>query len=136
MLRSSISVAPTSLLPSTSNIVAQAAMEESQEERYSQQSSLTLALVDSLPYLPLPILEEWFTITAQAMNEIEDPALREPVKQRFLQLLVSGELDVERAAIGVAWWGTRGGRELILGASAEPAMMSGALPGPDRSSRL
>ncbi|KAM0249445.1 hypothetical protein ACHAP5_002834 [Fusarium lateritium] len=136
MLRSSVSVAPTSLLPSTSNIVAQAAMEESQEERFSQQSSLALALVDSLPYLPLPLLEEWFTITAQAMNEIEDPALREPVKQRFLQLLVSGELDVERAAIGVAWWGTRGGRELILGASAEPAMMSGALPGPDRSSRL
>ncbi|ENH64236.1 Peroxisomal biogenesis factor 8 [Fusarium oxysporum f. sp. cubense race 1] len=136
MLRASISTASTSLLPPTADIVAQAAMEETQEERHSQQSSLALALVDSLPYLPLPLVEEWFTIAAQAMNEIEDPVLREPVKQRFLQILVSGELDVERAAIGVAWWGTRGGRTLILGASAEPAMMSGALPGPDRSSHL
>ncbi|RGP67798.1 peroxisomal membrane pex17 [Fusarium longipes] len=136
MLRASISTASSDLLPPTADIVSQAAMEETQEVGYSQQSSLSLALVDSLPYLPLPLVEEWFTIAAQAMNEIQDPALREPVKQRFLEILVSGELDVERAAIGVAWWGTRGGRELILGLSAEPAMMSGALPGPERSSRL
>lgn len=136
MLRGSISTASTGLLPPTADIVSQAAMEETQEVRFSQQSSLCLALVDSLPYLPLPLVEEWFTIAAQAMNEIEDPALREPVKERFLEILVSGELDVERAATGVAWWGTRGGRELILGASAEPAMMSGALPGPERTSRL
>ncbi|KAJ4268743.1 hypothetical protein NW762_002811 [Fusarium torreyae] len=136
MLRASISTASKDLLPPTADIVSQAAMEETQEERHSQQSSLVLALVDSLPYLPLPLVEEWFTIAAQVMNEIEDSVLREPVKQRFLQILVSGELDVERAATGVAWWGTLGGRELILGASTEPAMMSGALPGPDRSSRL
>ncbi|KAK6707038.1 hypothetical protein SNK04_008045 [Fusarium graminearum] len=136
MLRASISTASTDLLPPTADIASQAAMEETQEVRYSQQSSLSLALVDSLPHLPLPLVEEWFTIAAQAMNEIKDPALREPVKERFLEILVSGELDVERAATGVAWWGTRGGRELILGASAEPPMMSGALPGPERTSRL
>lgn len=136
MLRSFITTASTSPLPPTADVVSRAAMEESQEERLSQQSSLTLALVDSLPHLPLPLLEEWFTVTAQAMNEISDPTLREPVKQRFLEILVSGELDVERAAIGVAWWGTQGGRELILGIRTEPAMMSGALAGPERSSKL
>ncbi|KAJ3533589.1 hypothetical protein NM208_g7918 [Fusarium decemcellulare] len=136
MLKSYIATASTGLLPPTGDVAARAAMEESPEERLSQQSSLTLALVDSLPYLPLPLVDEWFTITAEAMNEIEDPTLREPVKQRFLEILVSGELDVERAAIGVAWWGTKGGRQLILSGRAEPAMMSGAIPGPDRTSRL
>ncbi|KAF4979487.1 hypothetical protein FZEAL_4346 [Fusarium zealandicum] len=136
MLRSYIDTASTSPLPPTADIISHAASEESQQEQHSQQSSLVLALVDSLPYLPLPLVEEWFTIAAQIMNQIEDPALREPIKQRFLELLVSGELDVERAAIGVAWWGTRGGRELVLVGNADPAMMSGALPGPERSSKL
>ncbi|KAL2693763.1 hypothetical protein Neosp_000326 [[Neocosmospora] mangrovei] len=136
MLRSFITTASISPLPPTADVVSRAAMEESQEEALSQQSSLVLALVDSLPYLPLPLVEEWFTVTAQAMNEISDPTLREPVKQRFLEILVSGELDVERAAIGVAWWGTQGGRELILAGKTEPAMMSGALAGPERSSKL
>ncbi|KAM5351284.1 hypothetical protein ACJ41O_004007 [Fusarium nematophilum] len=136
MLRSYISTASTSPLPPTADVVSRAASEESQEDPLSQQSSFTLALVDSLPFLPLPLVEEWLTIAAQAMNEIKDPTLREPVKQRFLEILVSGELDVERAAIGVAWWGTQGGQQLVLAGNAEPAMMSGALPGPERSSRL
>ncbi|KAF5018502.1 hypothetical protein F66182_9507 [Fusarium sp. NRRL 66182] len=136
MLRSYITMASNDLLPPTADIASRAAMEETQEEGHSQKSSLILALVDSLPFLPLPLLEEWFTIAAQSMNEIEDAGLREPIRKRFMEILVSGELDVERAATGVAWWGTHGGRELILGASSEPPMMSGALPGPDRSSRL
>ena len=50
---------------------------------------------------------------------ISDPSLREPVKRRLWDVLVSGELDVDRAAIGVAWWGTKGGRELVLFGAAQ-----------------
>lgn len=135
MLRSYTTAASTTPIPPKPDAVSQAASSEQGEEPLSQQSSLTLALVDSLPFLPLPLLEEWLTIAAQAMYEIADPALREPVKNRLLEILVSGEMDVERAAIGVAWWGTHGGRDLVFSGGNQPAMMSGAL-GADRTSRL
>ncbi|KAL6404035.1 peroxisomal membrane protein PEX17 [Ilyonectria robusta] len=135
MLRSYTTAASTTPIPPKPDAVSQAASSEQEEEPLSQQSSLTLALVDSLPFLPLPLLEEWLTIAAQAMYEIADPALREPVKNRLLEILVSGEMDVERAAIGVAWWGTHGGRDLVFSGGNQPAMMSGAL-GADRTSRL
>ncbi|KAF7544711.1 hypothetical protein G7Z17_g9732 [Cylindrodendrum hubeiense] len=135
MLRSYTTAASTTPIPPTPDAVARAASFEQEEEPFSQQSSLILALVDSLPFLPLPLMEEWLTVAAQAMYEIADPVLREPVKKRFLEILVSGEMDVERAAIGVAWWGTHGGRDMVFSGGSQPAMMSGAL-GADRTSRL
>lgn len=132
MLRSYMTTADTTPLPLTDVDVA------SNQDPLSEQSSLALALIDSLPFLPLPLVEEWLTIAAQALNEISEPNLRETVKKRFWDILVSGEMDVERAAIGVAWFGTLGGRELVLfgGASNEPPMMSGAIVGEGRTSRL
>ena len=128
MLRDYITRASTEVLPTTVR---------SSDEPLSAQSSLTLALVDSLPFLPLPLVEEWLTIAAQSMNDIADPRLREPVKKRFWDILVSGEMDVERAAIGVAWWGSKGGRELVLlGGIPQPPLMSGAIMRDDQSSRL
>ncbi|KAH7162351.1 hypothetical protein B0J13DRAFT_7037 [Dactylonectria estremocensis] len=136
MLRSYTAAASTAPIPPTPNAVSAAASSERPEDPLSPQSSLTLALVDSLPYLPLPLMEEWLTVAAQAMYEIADPALREPVKRRFLDILVSGEMDVERAAIGVAWWGTHGGRDSVMSGGREPAMMSGALDAAERTSHL
>ncbi|KAK7923074.1 peroxin 8 [Apiospora marii] len=101
----------------------------------SEQTTLVLSLVDALPFLPLPLVEDWLTRTAEAMNAVADPALREVVRKRFWDVLVSGEMDVERAAVGVAWWGIGGGREMVLLAQAAPprrdgeVMMSGALGG-------
>jgi hypothetical protein len=136
ILRSNIAAAPGNHLPPTPDALSRAGSSAQDEDGpLSHQSSLTLALVDSLPFLPLPLVEEWLTIAAQALNEIEDPMLREPVKKRFLEILVSGEMDVERAAIGVAWWGTHGGRDMVYSGAAQDAMMSGAL-GADRTSRL
>ncbi|KAH6606790.1 hypothetical protein Trco_005943 [Trichoderma cornu-damae] len=140
MLRASIPAAGTSLLPQTPDAAPQdvASSEDSTQqppEPCSEQSSLTMALIDTLPFLPLPLVEEWLTITAQTLNTIEDPRLRAPVKKRFWDILVNGEMDVERAAIGVAWWGNQGGRELVLSRPAtEPAMMSGAIVSSDRMS--
>ncbi|KAL2019680.1 hypothetical protein VTK56DRAFT_9299 [Thermocarpiscus australiensis] len=102
----------------------------------SEQSTLVLTLIDALPFLQLAIFEEWMTLAALAVHEIADAALREVVQRRFWDVLVSGEMDVERAAIGVAWWGTKGGREAVLyGArgvqapapAGEGYMMSGAI---------
>ncbi|KAF5129698.1 Peroxisomal biogenesis factor 8 [Metarhizium anisopliae] len=135
MLRTNTTTASTTLLPASPDAVSHA-LEETREEPLSEQSALVMTLVDSLPFLPLPLVEEWLAITAQAMNEIEDPRLRLPVKKRFWDVLVNGEMDVERSTIGVAWWGTKGGRELVLfGGAPEPPLMSGAL-GKDTTSRL
>ncbi|CAK7215650.1 hypothetical protein SBRCBS47491_002553 [Sporothrix bragantina] len=114
----------------------------------SEQSALVLTLIDALPFLALPVLEEWMTTAAEAIWTIMDfnsqglPVLRQAAQRRFWEVLGSGEMDVERAAIGVAWWGNGGGGELVMTGHrggvlagvqrgiAEPAFMSGALPGP------
>lgn len=108
----------------------------------SEQSALVLTLIDSLPFLALPILEDWLTMVAIALHEIPDLELRDVVKKRFWELLGSGEMDVERAAIGVAWWGTKGGRELVIFGPGQSQggqgtfLMSGAIVDEKASSRL
>lgn len=106
----------------------------------SEQSALVLTLIDALPFLPLPIVEDWMSVAAGALHEISDPMLRDVAKQRFWEILGSGEMDVERAAIGVAWWGTKGGRELVLfgprRVQVEDMLMSGALVDDSGLSRL
>lgn len=99
----------------------------------SEQSTLVITLIDSLPFLPLHMVEDWMTWTAESLNEILDPAMREVAKRRYVEILGSGEMDVERAAIGVAWWGSKGGRELVLfggptvTSDQQRFMMSGAI---------
>ncbi|KAL7798275.1 hypothetical protein V8C37DRAFT_250860 [Trichoderma ceciliae] len=140
MLRASIPTAGTTPLPQTPDATSPDAtspedLAQQTPEPCSEQSSLTMALVDTLPFLPLPLTEEWLTITAQTLNTIEDPKLRAPVKKRFWDILVNGEMDAERAAIGVAWWGNQGGRELVLSRpTSEAAMMSGAIVSNDQMS--
>lgn len=130
--------ASTTSLPLTQDAIAQSEKGLTpQQEPLSEQSSLVLTLIDSLPFLPLPLVEDWLTLTAQMMNEIADPVMRQPVKDRLWEVLVSGEMDVERATIGVAWWTTKGGRELVLGRDVQQvAMMSGAIMDEGKSSRL
>lgn len=137
MLRSYMANAGTATLPPSPDAVSQGTESSQDNELVSEQSSLALALIDSIPFLPLPLIEEWLTISAQTLSEIADGRLREPVKKRFWEMLVSGEMDVERAAVGVAWWGTRGGRELVLsGGATQPAMMSGAIVSDEQPSKL
>ncbi|KAF2735992.1 hypothetical protein EJ04DRAFT_551668 [Polyplosphaeria fusca] len=98
----------------------------------SEQAVLALTLIDSLPYLPVPLLEEWMPLCAELLNAIEDNAMREAVKERFWEVLVSGEMDPERSGCAVAWWSTRGGSDLVLYGRESGVdtskMMSGALP--------
>ncbi|KAK0646174.1 hypothetical protein B0T16DRAFT_458123 [Cercophora newfieldiana] len=114
---------------------------ETPQEPASEQSTLVLTLIDALPFLHLSIFEEWMTLTALAVGEIGDPTMREPAKRRFWEVLSSGEMDVERAAIGVAWWGTRGGREAVLYGTSrlvppDRSLMSGAIVSEPEGSKL
>ncbi|KAI1393673.1 peroxin 8 [Hypoxylon trugodes] len=116
-----------------------------QEEQLpiSEQTALLLALIDGLPHVPLPSVEEWLSRAAESVNSVIDPRMREVARRRFWDVLSGGEMDVERAALGVAWWGIGGGREMVLfgqprGAQGGEFVMSGALvPGQERDgSRL
>ncbi|KAI6092587.1 hypothetical protein F4821DRAFT_224424 [Hypoxylon rubiginosum] len=98
----------------------------------SEQTALILTLLDALPYIPLHALEEWLARAAETMNAVADPAMRQVVRQRFWDVLAA-EMDVERAALCVAWWGTAGGREMVVLGRPRPVddptafLMSGAL---------
>lgn len=108
----------------------------------SEQAVLTLTLLDALPFLPIPLLEEWMPLCAELLNQINDDTMREAVKARYWEVLVSGEMDPERSGSAVAWWGTRGGRDMVLfGREMEQEnlkLMSGTLPpeGIPRESKL
>jgi hypothetical protein len=94
----------------------------------SEQAVLLLTLLDALPNLPLGILADWLPLSADLLNVIEDRNMREHCKARFWDVLESGEMDVERSAVCVEWWSTKGGRERVLFGDAERGpFMSGGL---------
>jgi len=103
----------------------------------SEQAVLALTLIDALPMLPILLLEEWLPLCADLLNQISDDGMRESVKARYWDVLVSGEMDAERSGVAVTWWTTRGGRDLVLFGreSMENHMMSGALPVEERAVR-
>ncbi|KAL9032012.1 MAG: hypothetical protein Q9196_000025 [Gyalolechia fulgens] len=115
---------------------SRSAEETGDGEPMSEQAVLVLALIDSLPSLPLDALEDWLPIAVRSIRLIQAPINQHAVKQRFWEVLSNGEMDVDRAALCVTWWGTRGGREILLygrdDISDEP-LMSGAL---NQSSKL
>ena len=85
-----------------------------QQPALSEQSVLVLALIDALPSLPVIDLEDWLPIVARSLKIIQSDAMLQACRQRFWEVLSSGELDVERAEVCVAWWNTKGGRDLVL----------------------
>lgn len=107
--------APTTPLPPSLTLRSEAdAKEKEAAIALSEQTVLLLTLLDALPFLPLPLLEEWLPLSADLLNSIEDRGMREVGKRRFWEVLESGEMDVERSGVSVAWWTTRGGREMVL----------------------
>jgi hypothetical protein len=97
----------------------------------SEQVVLVMAIIDSLCFLDLPVLEEWLPLTAELVAQITDSSMQQHCQARFWESLSSGEMDVERAALAVAWWTSRGGREMVLYGDEPPNedefTMSGAL---------
>ena len=96
----------------------------------SEQSALVLTLIDVLPFLPVDQLEDWLPIVAESINTIKDAKQLHMCRQRFWDVLSNGEMDIDHATLCVAWWGTRGGRNMVLYGrdhQAEGPFMSGAL---------
>lgn len=98
----------------------------------SERTSFVLAMIDSLSSLPIVTLEEWLPIISDLIHKSADPEQVSTCQKRFWEVLSSGEMDVQRAALCVAWWNSRGGRESLLynelPDDSDQYMMSGALP--------
>lgn len=69
----------------------------------SEQAVLTLTIIDTLPQLPLDLLDEWLPLAADLVNRIEDSAMREYCKEHFWHMLVGGEMDPDRSGVCHAW---------------------------------
>ena len=122
--------APTTPLPPSLAVKSEAdAKIQETQPPLSEQAVLLLALLDALPYLPLKILEDWLPLTADLLNVIEERSMRVYCRARFWELLESGAMDIERSAVCVAWWSTKGGREKVLFGreEREGVYMSGGL---------
>lgn len=118
--------APTTAMPPS--IISQRETVQDTSPPLSEQAVLLLTLLDALSNLSLTILEDWLPLSADLLNVIEDQNMREHCKARFWEVLESGGMDVERSAVCVGWWSTRGGRESVLfGAEEKGPFMSGAL---------
>ncbi|KAI1331245.1 peroxin 8 [Xylariaceae sp. FL0255] len=139
MLRFRAEGASTAVLPPTPDTPAAASVNGGGDENQglSEQTALILALIDSLPFLSTPLVDEWLSRAAEAAASIPDPRMRDIARRRLWDVLASGEMDVDRAMTGIAWWGGRGGREAVIGRGAGDLMMSGALGGGEKEvSRL
>lgn len=103
----------------------------------SEQAILTLTIVDTLPQLPLDLLEEWLPLSAELVNGVDDEIMREHCKEHLWHMLIGGEMDPDRSQLCAAWWNTSGGRQSVLceggggPSSSESVEMSGALPAPE-----
>lgn len=96
----------------------------------SEKSVLVLTLIDALPFLPVDQLEDWLPVVAESLNLIKDVDQSHTCRQRFWDVLSTGEMDVDRAVLCVTWWGTRGGIDMVLFGrdhQNEGPFMSGAL---------
>ena len=98
----------------------------------SEQAALLLTLLDALPYVPTYTLEEWLPLAADLLNLIEDKNMKVVCRERFWEVLNNGEMDVDRSAVCVAWWTSRGGRERVM-LGKEEYFMSGGRGGGDGS---
>lgn len=85
----------------------------SSQEVLSEQAVLTLTLIDTLQYLTIGELEEWLPLAAHLINLMTGNAMAQICRERFWMAMSSGEMDVSKAGFCVAWWSTRGGREMV-----------------------
>ena len=134
LVRCRLETASSALIQQNTNRPAPSDPEEnsaSVEQRpLSEQSVLVLTLIDALPVMPIDQLEEWLPMVAESVGIIKNADQLHTCRQRFWDVLSNGEMDVDRAALSVAWWGTRGGRDMVLlgrNNQAKGPFMSGAL---------
>lgn len=101
------------------------------EESHDESTTLTLTLIDGLPYLPYTLLEQSLPLVADLIGKLSSPENRKECQDRFWDVVSNGEMDIDRNHLCLAWWTSRGGREMILsaGMASQDYLMSGALRG-------
>lgn len=126
-----LSTAPENLLSTSDPASTETGMVQ------SEKTVLLICIIETLSYLPTHVLEEWLSQTAELIRSIQTPAQKQYVQRRFWEVLSDGSMDVERAAICVAWWTSKGGREQVLFEREKPEyMMSGGLPLQNQEAKL
>lgn len=105
-----------------------------EDSTLSEQCVLALTLIDTLPFLPVRLLEEWLPIAAETLHTIQDDTMKQKCQQRFWDVLSNGEMDINCAALCVSWWSTRSGRDIVLHGTQkeEDTFMSGGLGEPSK----
>jgi hypothetical protein len=98
----------------------------------SEQAVLCLTLLDSLPFLSLNLLEDWLPLAAQLVNAIPPGSMKEECRSRFWEVMLSGEMDPDRALVAVGWWNTRGGREAVMGTVVGTVFAAAPVPVPSQ----
>lgn len=126
------STASPALIPPTE---AEIAASEKAPTPVSARGVLVLAMIDSLSCLTPGQLVEWLGIVAKAVARLEGGD-RVEGRRRFVEVLESGEMDVDRSRVCVGWWTTGGGRWLLEGTGEYMYVMSGGLGAGDGASRL
>ena len=87
---------------------------EDQSSAPSEQATYTLAMVDALTVLPEHETELWLNVTADSLSAVLGENQKTMCRARFWEILSSGELNSERAAIAITWWTTKGGRDMVM----------------------
>ena len=80
----------------------------------SEKSTMVMTLIDSLPTLPIPELEEWLPLIAKSINGLEDQVALNQCRDRLWEVMSNGEMDIACSEVCVTWWNTRGGRDMVL----------------------
>lgn len=105
-----------------------------QPETSDLRTSLVLTMISTLPLLPISLLDIYLSEVARLIGTLPARSPSQKTCQEALwRVLSSGDMDVERSQFAVAWWTTRGGREIVMGLSdtsgRDRYMMSGAIDG-------
>lgn len=103
----------------------------------SEKTVLLMCIIETLSNLPTHVLEEWLSRTTELVHAIQNPTQKQYVQRRFWEVLSDGSMDVERAAVCVAWWTSKGGREqVVFERDRLEFTMSGALPSQHEEAKL
>ncbi|KIW62929.1 hypothetical protein PV04_09817 [Phialophora macrospora] len=108
LLRERMDHASEELLPPNPDL----ALENS--EPLSEKAVLLLSIIDCLSSLPVVLLDEWLPLTAELLHKVGHAGQRQQCQHRLWDTISNGDMDVERAALCVAWWTSRGGREHVM----------------------
>ncbi|KAL9045875.1 MAG: hypothetical protein Q9214_001157, partial [Letrouitia sp. 1 TL-2023] len=80
----------------------------------SEQATLVMALVDSLPFVPTDVLDFWLSRVAEALNNVQQLEMLYDCQKRLWNIFNNGEMGAEKAALCHAWWSTNGGKEMVF----------------------